>query len=299
MNDFDQGSRFHVKNSPQAHLEWLFPRTARVMRWTRWLDSQSAPRPGESDRRCDTIAELVHREGLSHPRALVIELFTQADAEALDRTGEYLWRFRRELRHGPHGQDKYPFVAALIFLTGHCAEREVQADLPDEEDVVNTLRPRILELAGQDAVAFLDAVEHNRLSPGLLAWTPLMQGGQKTETAERWAGLSLRLAENERSQAASLALIFSDLTDSRPVWKPLLEKITMNESTYLREIRTQTRLEERRDVLLRLLRTKLSGDALAKALAQVEKQENLAILSRWFDLSLTLSPEELVAELNK
>jgi hypothetical protein len=299
MNDFDQASRSQVKSHPQAHFDWLFPRAAQVMQWSRWLDAQSAPGPGEPDRRCDTIAELVHREGLTHPRALVIELFTQAEAEALDRTGEYLWRFRRDLRHGPHGQDKYPFVAALFFLTGRCAVREIQADLPDEADVVNILKPRILELAGQDAVAFLDAVEQNRLSPVLLAWTPLMKGGQTAETAARWASLSLRLGEMERRQAATLALIFSDLTDARSVWKPVLETITMNESTYLREIRIEARLETRRDDLMRLLRTKLSGDALARATARVEKQEDLEVLSRWFDLALTLSPETLATEMDR
>jgi hypothetical protein len=297
MNDFDQASRFQVKRYPDAHLEWLFPRTAQVMRWARWLDSQSAPRPGEPDRRCDTIAELVHREGRTHPRALVIELFTLADAEALDRTVEYLWRFRRDLRHGPHGQDKYPFLAALIFLTGHCAERKVQADLPGEDDVVNTLRPRIWELARQDAVVFLDDVEQNRLSPALLGWAPLMKGGQTAETAARWDRLSLRLGDTERRFAATLALTFSELTDSRPVWKPVLEAIVMNESILWREIRTKARVEERRENLTRVLRTKLSGDALATAIARVEKQEDLAILSRWFDLSLTQSPEDLVAEL--
>jgi hypothetical protein len=73
----------------------------------------------------------------------------------------------------------------------------------------------------------------------------------------------------------------------------------MNESTFLREIRTATLLEERREVLARVLRTKLSGDDLAKAIAQVEKQKDLATLSRWFDLSLTLSPEALTAELDR
>jgi hypothetical protein len=295
MNDFDQASRFQVKTYPEAHLAWLFPRTAQLMRWTRWLDSQSAPRPGEPDRRCDTIAEVVHREGLTHPRALLMELFTQADAEALDRTGEYLWRFRRYLRHGPHDQDKYPFVAVLIFLTGHCAEREVRADLPDEPDVVNTLKPRILELAEQNAVVFLDAVEQNRLSPALLAWTPLMMGGQTAETATHWASLSLRVGDTERRLAASLALTFSELTDSRSVWKPVLETLHMNESIVFRE----ARLEVRREDLTRVLRTKLSGEALAQALAQVEQQADLAILSRWFDLALMLSPEALVAEFVK
>jgi hypothetical protein len=268
------------------------------MRWSSWLDSQSAPRPGEPDRRCDTIAELVHREGLSHPRAVVIELFTQGDADALDRTGEYLWRFRRGLRHGPHGQDKYPFLPALIFLTGRCAEREVEADLPDEE-VANTLQPRILELADEDAVAFLDAVEHNRLSAVLLAWVPLLKGGQTTETAKRWITQSQGLSDTERRLAASLALAFSELTDSRPVWKPVLETITMNESILFREVRTGARLELQRENLVEVLRSRLSGEPLAKAIARVEKQDDLNALSRWFKQALTLSPEDLVAELDK
>ncbi len=169
--------------------------------------------------------------------------------------------------------------------------------------MVNTLKPCILELAEQDAVAFLDAIEHNRLSPALLAWTPLLKGGQTKETANRWTHLALRLNETERRNAASVALIFSDLTDSRSVWKPVLGNITMNESTYLREIRTEARkeafLETRRDDLTEVLRTKLSGDVLARALERVAQQEDLAILSRWFKQALTLSPEALVAELDK
>jgi hypothetical protein len=44
---------------------------------------------------------------------------------------------------------------------------------------------------------------------------------------------------------------------------------------------------------------RLPGDLLARALARVEKQDDLAILSRWFKQALTLSPEALVAELDK
>jgi hypothetical protein len=109
----------------------------------------------------------------------------------------------------------------------------------------------------------------------------------------------LRLGEAERRQAASLALIFSDLTDARPVWKPVLETITMNESPYLREIRTQTRLELQRENLMEVLRTKLAGDVLTRAMTRVEQQDNLDVLSRWFKQALTLAPEALVAELDK
>ncbi len=74
-----------------------------------------------------------------------------------------------------------------------------------------------------------------------------------------------------------------------------LETIT----NYLHEIRTQTHLGERREALSKVLRTKLSGDVLERTLARVAKQTDLEILSRWFDLSLTLSPKELVAELDR
>jgi hypothetical protein len=73
----------------------------------------------------------------------------------------------------------------------------------------------------------------------------------------------------------------------------------MNESIVAREWREQGRLENQRDNLVRVLRTKFSGDTLAAAIARVEKQDDLATLSRWFDLSLTLSPRKLLAELNK
>jgi hypothetical protein len=146
-----------------------------------------------------------------------------------------------------------------------------------------------------------------RLSPALLPWTVLMQHGQTAETARRWASLAVRLSEIERRDAAFLALTFSELTDSRPVWKPVLETFHMNESITFREARTQGRnqghlegrLEERRAAVARVLRTKLSGDALAAATARVEQQNDLEVLSRWFEMALTVTPETLLAELGR
>jgi hypothetical protein len=80
VNDFDRAARYAVKHGPQETRQWLFPR----------LDSQSAPRPGEPDRRCDTIMELVDEQKLTPPWACVIERFTEADA--IDRTLEYVAR---------------------------------------------------------------------------------------------------------------------------------------------------------------------------------------------------------------
>ena len=152
-------------------------------------------------------------------------------------------------------------------------------------------------MAEQDGVVFLDDVEENRLPPELLPWTVLMKRGQTAETAKRWAGLALRLGETERRDAASLAWTFCQLTNCRPVWKPFLETFHMNESIVFREMRNQGRLEVRREVLLDVLRMKLSGELLATAIERVEKQDDLAVLSRWFKLLLTLSPEKILDEL--
>jgi hypothetical protein len=307
MNDFDQAARYQVKNNAAAHLAWLFPNAMRRMQFARWLDSQSAPRPGEPDRRCDTIAELTDRAGTSPPRAVVVELFTAADAEALDRTTEYLGRFRRELRHGPHDRDKYPFLAAMIFLTGACSEKALEADLPDEEDVETTVRPRVLELAGQDGVAFLDAIGNNRLPAGLLAWGPLLRGGQTPEFVRHWLDLSAGLGDMERRIAGSLALTFSDLTDSRPIWEQGLKELNMNESSYLHDIRTvsrnegrnEGRVESHRENLLRVLRSRFRDKVSGLALARVEEQADPAILSKWIDLALAESSwESFVAALD-
>ncbi|MBY0227655.1 MAG: hypothetical protein K2W96_00100 [Gemmataceae bacterium] len=116
-NDFDRAARRAVLDDPAGHTRWLLPHLPVGWRYRKPLPSQSAPRPGEPDRRCDTIAELVYEGGMAAPWAAVLELFTNPDSEALDRLGEYLFRFRRELRHGPHGKDKYRFAGVLLFLT--------------------------------------------------------------------------------------------------------------------------------------------------------------------------------------
>jgi hypothetical protein len=118
MNDFDQGARHAVKLEPDGTKLMLYPRLKPSLKYRRWLDSQSAPRPGEPDRRCDTIMALIDEEGTTPPHALVVELFTEPDGGALDRAVEYSGRFRGELRHGPGKRDKFLFLVGLVFLTG-------------------------------------------------------------------------------------------------------------------------------------------------------------------------------------
>ena len=85
MNDFDKAGRYAVKHGPHETRRWLFPDAPDSLRFGGWLDAQSAPRPGEPDRRCDTIMRLKYDEGPWW--AAVFEIFTGHDANALDRAG--------------------------------------------------------------------------------------------------------------------------------------------------------------------------------------------------------------------
>src|SRR5262245_34428384 len=136
MNDFDQAARHATKLDPPESLRWMLPHLLARMKFRRWLDSQSAPRPGEPDRRCDTIAEVVDEDGAGPPWAVVVELFTGPDADAVDRSLEYLGRFRREMRHGPYDRDRYQLAVVLVFLTSPPAELALDMALPGQENVV-------------------------------------------------------------------------------------------------------------------------------------------------------------------
>ncbi|MGL4552111.1 MAG: hypothetical protein ACRC33_13100, partial [Gemmataceae bacterium] len=160
MNDFDIAARRAVRDDAAGHARWLFPNLPVGLRFGRVLQSQSAPRPGEPDRRCDTILELVHGGGLGEPWAAVVELFTEPDADALDRLLEYAGRFRRELRHGPHGRDRYRLAGALVFLTGGPARDEIDDELPGGDSTLS-FRPRVLRLASEGAVATMDKIGQN------------------------------------------------------------------------------------------------------------------------------------------
>jgi hypothetical protein len=288
MNDFDQAARHAVKFAPRAVLRRTLPRLSADLRFARWLDSQSAPRPGEPDRRCDTIAEVTDATGASPPWAVVVELFTGPDADALDRLLEYLGRFRRELRHGPYGRDRYLFAGVLIFLTGQPAEERIDMTPPGEEDVCVKLAPACFCLAGKDAVALLDAIGENPQLRGLLPWAPLMRGGCEPALIARWRDLADGEADEARRRVmGSLALVFADLVGGLAAWRKALEGWDVNESTYLREIRSLEATKVTRDILLRVLGARFPGAVSESLVARLQAESNRGELDRWFDIATT------------
>jgi hypothetical protein len=151
---------------------------------------------------------LIDRKG--RPWACVAEVFTAPDADAIDRALEYVGRYRNEMRHGPHGKGKFPFLVALVFLTGAVAEPDLDFSLPEQDDEVAEaagaeaaeaeeapksdwsrllFRPRVIRLCEEDGVACLDAAAQNKGD----VWLPLMKGGQTLEAAKRFRDRASRI----------------------------------------------------------------------------------------------------------
>jgi hypothetical protein len=166
-------------------------------------------------------------------------------------------------------------------------------NLPGMEEVGLWFGPCVVDVSTQDAVAHLEAIEQNRLPRSLLAWPPLMKGGQSAEFIARWrVQTEAEPDESRRRTMVDVALQFAYLTDSHDIWKKGLEGMLMKESPLMREVRQEGVVATYHATLRRTLQTRFPGAVPAALLKRIEEQTDPAVLSRWFDLSLSArSPE--------
>jgi hypothetical protein len=208
-----------------------------------------------------------------------VELFTEADGDAPDRTVEYVGRFRRELRHGPGKRDKYQFLVGLIFLTGAPPGLALDMDAPGMPELGLWFRPAVLDFSKADALVLLDAIEQNRLPRVLIVWVPLMKNGQTPEVVRRWRALA---EKDERVRTmADLALVFARLTDSVEVWKKGLEGIMLLKSPLMEEVRVELQRQNTLDVL----ELHFPGAVPASVVQRIQAETDLARLQKWLMLA--------------
>lgn len=100
----------------------------------------------------------------------IFELFSEPDSDAIDRSMEYQSRYRRELRHGPHGRDRFLCFVVLIFYSGMPGETRLDMNLPGMEEVGTWFGPHAVDVSGKDAIAHTDAIAQNTLSPWSAVW---------------------------------------------------------------------------------------------------------------------------------
>jgi hypothetical protein len=293
VNVFDRAARYTMKLDPPGLFAWLLAGSGPRLVFARWLDTQTIPFPGDPDRRCDTVSELVALDGSEPPWALVCESQTEPDSDLQDRLLEYLARVRGELRHGPHGRDRYQVGAAVLSLTGTAPTDTIDMNLPGGVGVEFHWRFATAPLAENDAAEILRRIRDGQESLCLLPWIPLMRGGDQPETIVQWKELANRETVTRRkADYGGLAKIFADLTDNAQLWRKNLEDWAMRESLAVKEWIAQGRTTGFQDALLHLLKKRLPEGVPSELVDAVQNQTDHAILDQWIDAVIDAASSE-------
>jgi hypothetical protein len=288
VNVFDQAARYTMKLDPQALFAWLLAASGARLVFARRLDTQTIPFPGDPDRRCDTVAELVSLDGSEPPWALVCESQTEPDSDLPDRLLEYMARVRRDLRHGPHGRDRYQVGAAVLSLTGTTPTDTIEMNLPAGVGVEFHWRFATAHFGEKDAPEILRRIGDGQESLCLLPWVPLMRGGDRPETIVQWKEHANRETVTRRkADYGGLARIFADLTNGAQLWRKSLEDWAMKESSAVKEWIAQGLAEGRttalRNVLLRQMKKRFPQGVPSEMVDAAQNQTDDATLDRWID----------------
>jgi hypothetical protein len=290
-NVWDQAARYAAKLDAPGYFRWLLHEAVEKLTFTRWLETQTIPFPGEPDRRCDTVAELHPEDGLGPPWAVIVEFQTEPDPDMADRLLEYTGRLRREIRHGPHGRDRYHVAGLLVNLTGVGPERDLDMVLPGPAKWGTWSRVGGHDLVSLDAATTLTRIAADEVTAALLPWIPLFGGAGEAAVLAEWVRLAQAVPNPRRRQDyGRLARFFAELVTWEQAWEKTLENWTMKESKYLKQLldqdRAEGRMEGQKNWLLRVLRSKTADPLPADLVAAIEAQGNADELSRWFDLAL-------------
>ncbi len=294
VNAFDKAARYAARKlDPLGLLRWLLGEVfTAAWRWTRWLDTQSVPFPGEPDRRADSVAEFERRTHDAPPVAVVIEFLSEPSGKALERLADYCLVFRRELPYQTEPLVKYDVIGVLVNLTGGTDSDEWSMCPQDAGGLGMRLKVGLRNLAQHSASQTLVGVAAGSLPLALLAWVSLMAGADTPELVREWRRLVEALVDEPQwGEYGGIALVFADLPGCRAVWETGLEGWNVKTSQIVEEWKEEGRAEGDRRTsrakLLRLLQLRFGPDLPADLQQAVEGQSDPAALDRWFDLAGT------------
>lgn len=282
MNDYDKAGRYLVKRDPAGFFRWLLgnPHVA----FHAWIDARRVALPKQNDLTNDLVATL--RSGATL-EALCLELEAKARADSLGRLLSYLARLWTE----PGGRQSVAVACvsgAILDLTGRSPAQNLSLRsilAPGCRLELTALRRQMRD---EDATRTVTGIAAGSVSPWILGWVPLMQGGAESAIIGPWvsAAESRLPDERDRGELAALTLVFATLAECRPVWQHALRRWNMKTVPFLDEIRAEGREEGReegrvegvRATLIRLGRQKFGKGPTKKQQKVLEAVTDLAHL---------------------
>ncbi len=300
MNEYDKAGRYLIKRNPPGFFRWLLRRSD--VSFHAWIDTRRHALPDQGDLTNDLVAAFRVGDGFE---ALCVEL--QAASEGGSASRLLLGYVPRLLTEpaAPGSLVLDTAGGAVINLTGReqSGSIEERPSLAPRCSLVGSIEQRTLR--DEDAALTVSQVAAGTISPWLLAWLPLMQGGADPGIIEAWTIEAGRVpGERDRGILAHLTLTFAALAGRRAAWQGNLEGWAVIKSSYLEELREEVRAEARvegslqtlRDTVSRLGRRRFDKPASRKHKAQLQAVTDVSRLERILDRLLdAASWEELLA----
>jgi len=296
MNEYDKAGRYLIKRNPPGFFRWLLRRSD--VSFHAWIDTRRHALPDQGDLTNDLVAAFRVGDGLE---ALCVELQAASEGGSAPRL---LLGYVPRLLTEPAAPGSLVLNAAggaVVNLTGpeQPAGVEQRPTLAPRCSLVGTIEQRTLR--DEDAGATVTQVAAGTISPWLLAWLPLMQGGADPGIIEAWTIEAVKVPdERDRRILAHLTLTFAALARRRAAWQGKLGGWAVIKSDYLEElrdeVRTEARVESLRETVLRLGRRRFDKPAGRKHKAQLDAISDVARLARIRDRLLDAdSWDELLA----
>lgn len=287
MGVYDQAGRY-------ATLADGEPVVARVLRGEpvrfrlrEWLDSRTTPQPGDKDRTADKVAALDGERAGVRPWLMVFEFQSRHDPDKLDVTLSEAARLRVEVRYGEDRRGRYRVAVALVYLRGRCPAAALDMTMPSGRGTRHVAF--VWDVEDDEAGEAIEEFVSGRTTWGVLFWIPLMRRGSDPAIVRRWLEAVRAIpSEGRRRELCHIALIFAELARGLAVWEEALEGANMETESplvnrWIDKAVQRTRLEERRENLVRLLDRKFPGEVTPEVLATIDQQPGVSLLRVWFD----------------
>jgi len=284
MKDNDKAGRYLIKRDAVGFLRWLFQQPSIDFRG--WIDTRRVVLPDQGDLTHDLIAACA-TDG--EVEAYCVELESESSADSVERLlSQYVPRLVYE--PSQNGLKLSSVNGIVINLTG--------PPQPDSISHQSKLLPKCrfegviaqFTLREMSASTLLADVASGLASIWLLAWLPLMDGGEESAIIEGWKQNALRLpVERDRGILVTLTLTFATLVGNLALWNRELEGWNVITNPYLEEIRDEARTKLLLDTIARLGTQKFGKAPTKKQRTTLNSTHEIAKLERMIDRVLTAS----------
>lgn len=275
MNDYDKAGRYVLKRDPPGVFRWLLGTPAS---FHAWIDSRRLAPRDQGDLTGDLVAAFRVGAGFE---ALCVELQAESRPET---AGRLLWGYVPRLAAEPTAPPGLPLAAVggvVVNLTGPAQPATLR--MAPAVAPACRLEGAVLQrtLRDEDAAGLLADVTAGTASPWLLAWLPLMRGGDGSDIIDGWKREASRLPDDrERSDLAWLTLPFADLAGRVAEWRRGLRGWNVLISPTWEAMRQDVRAEERRDTVLSIGRQRFARAPSRKQKADLDAITDPARLER-------------------